>query len=696
VVNRRIFLMSTAGVAAARPLPDAFGWPQGGTKQLGFDELKLEAARANLASRKTKALLILKSGRIALEWYAPGMSATTKHYTASMAKALVGGTSLLVAMADGKIRASDRASNFIPAWRDDPRKSKITIRHLATHTSGIEDSSVDGIEHNQEPGWKGRFWRREPDPFSISVREAPVLFEPGTGNQYSNPGMAALAYAVTSSLRGAAQSDILSLLRERVMRPLGVPDDEWNIGYGRAYKIDGLDLYANWGGAGFSPRATARLAEWMMHGGQVDDKQLLPRRVFKQAVSYAGMPIPDRKVEPHAPGSGLCWYSNFDAVWPSVPRDAFAGAGAGHQIVLAIPSLDMIVVRNGTDLAKEDEASWWTAVNQHLFEPVMDALGNPAKPQEPPYPKSAAIRGISFAAPSTVQRQGIDSDNWPVTWGDDDNLYTSYGDGYGFEPYLKEKLSMGFARIEGPPEQFRGINLRSSTGETTGDGPAGAKASGIVMIDGVLYMWVRNLKNSQLFWSRDHARTWEKGFVLDRGFGSPAFLNFGKNYSGAPDGFVYAYSQQGPSAYAVDDAIVLARAPKSQIRERNAWRVFTGADSQQAAWSADIAAAKPVFQFRKHCQRVDAVYHAATRRYLLVVSYGHNGGWGLFDAPQAWGPWSVVFHSEYWGLGETHGYRIPTKWISNGGHELTLIFSGLIYNGVSYDAFCTRKMRLDF
>ena len=80
----------------------------------------------------------------------------------------------------------------------------------------------------------------------------------------------------------------------------------------------------------------------------------------------------------------------------------------------------------------------------------------------------------------------------------------------------------------------------------------------------------------------------------------------------------------------------------------------------------------------------------------LAVAYGHNGGWGIFDSSQPWGPWSVVFHTEYWGLGETHGYRIPAKWITDDGHELTLVFSGLVYNGVSYDAFCTRKMRLAF
>lgn len=694
-MNRRDFLMGTAVVAAAPALPK-LTWPEGSPKDLGFDAAKLEAARENLANHGTKELLILKGGRIALEWYAPGMNAATKHYTASMAKAVVGGTSLLVAMSDGKLRANDPAMKFIPQWRGDPLKSKITIRQLATHTSGIEDSSVTGIKHNEEPGWKGKFWRREPDPFSVSINEAPVIFDPGTSHQYSNPGIALLGYAVTASLRGAPQTDILSLLRERVMRPIGIPDDQWNIGYGRAYKMDGLDLWATWGGGAFTARATARLGEWMMRGGEWEGKQLVSRRSMKEAISYSGMPIPDRKLQVEAPGSGLCWYTNFDAVWSSVPRDAFAGAGAEHQILLVVPSLELVVVRNGSALDQVGRESFWTVCQQHLFNPVMQALGNPAKPVDPPYLKSTAIRGVSFASAASVIRKGIDSDNWPLTWADDDDIYTSYGDGSGFEPRIKEKLSMGFAKVQGSPADFRGMNIRTATGEAKGDGPAGAKASGMVMVDGVLYLWVRNVKNSQLLWSNDHAATWETGFKFERGFGSPAFLNFGKNYSGAPDEFVYAYSQEGPSAYETDDGVVLARAPKSKLRNRDAWQFFAGMRGERPEWSPDIATVKPVFRFPKHCQRVDAVYHAATKRYLLIVGYNHAGGWGIYDAPRPWGPWSTAFHTEYWGLGGTHGYRIPAKWITNGGHSLSLVFSGLTYNGVAYDAFCVRNLTLDF
>ena len=77
--------------------------------------------------------------------------------------------------------------------------------------------------------------------FTVAVNEAPVLFEPGTRYQYSNPGMAALSYAITVALKGG---DIRSTLKERVLDPLGLPERHWSIGYGRAYEVDGLKLYA--------------------------------------------------------------------------------------------------------------------------------------------------------------------------------------------------------------------------------------------------------------------------------------------------------------------------------------------------------------------------------------------------------------------------------------------------------------------
>jgi CubicO group peptidase (beta-lactamase class C family) len=666
-----------------------FPFPTDAPAHHGLSREGLDRWRERLAILNTRALLVVRDDRIVYEWYAPGSDANKKQGTASLAKAIVGGNSLMVALEDGRLRADDLASTYIPAWRNDPQKSKITIRQLATHTSGIEDAEQDGIDHMQLPGWKGAFWRRDPDPFSIAVHQTPVVFPPGTSYAYSNPGMAALAYAVTASLRGAPQANIRTLLKERLFDPLGIPESHWSIGYGQGYSVDGLELYANWGGGSFTPRATARIGQLMLHEGEWEGKRLVHRAVAQRMVAYAGMPIQRRTPDNPGPASGLCWWLNYDGVWPDIPRDAFGGAGAGQELLLVVPSLNLIVVRNGA-LLKSQDRFWGDAVDE-VFNPLVAMARSKA-----PYPHSAHIDGVTFGPESTIVRRALDSDNWPITWGDDDAQYTSYGDGKGFEPLLPVKLSMGIAKVTGSPDNFQGINIRSATGERTGDGAKGAKASGMLMVDGVLYMWVRNTGNAQIAWSEDHGRTWQWGFKLSTSFGSPVFLNFGPNYAGARDGFVYTYSQDGASAYEANDSLVLARVPKASIRNRDAYEFFAGLDAGgHPEWTRDIAARGPVFSFRGHCQRADAVYNPLLKRYLLALGYNHKGGWGMFDAPEPWGPWTTVFHTDYWGLGGTHGYRLPAKWIGPAANQMTLVFSGVALPGMMNDAFCVRRMTLD-
>src|SRR2546423_1032603 len=174
-MKRALVIAIWASLACAQSMD----WPAIAPSDAGLDAAKLEAWRSTLAAHRTTGLIVIRRGRIALEWYAPEWNADRPHGTASMAKAMVGGMSLAVAMSDGRISPDDLASKYIPGWSADPLKSKITIRQLATHTSGISDAEEDGIPHDQLPGWKGDFWKRTPDPFSIAVRQAPVPFQPG-------------------------------------------------------------------------------------------------------------------------------------------------------------------------------------------------------------------------------------------------------------------------------------------------------------------------------------------------------------------------------------------------------------------------------------------------------------------------------------------------------------------------------------
>jgi hypothetical protein len=268
-----------------------------------------------------------------------------------------------------------------------------------------------------------------------------------------------------------------------------------------------------------------------------------------------------------------------------------------------------------------------------------------------------------------------------MTWAGDGHLYTAYGDGTGFVPKVPRKLSLGFARVEGMPPQITGVNIRSATGEQRGDGRAGKKASGLLMVDGVLYMWVRNAGNAQLAWSADHARTWAWGdWKLATSFGCPTFLNFGRNYAGARDGYVYVYSHDADSAYRLADRIVLARVPADKIRHRDAYKFYRGPGADGGAlWTRDVNERGAVLTNRGRCYRVSVSYNAGLKRYLLCQA-GDDGraqaGFGIFDAPEPWGPWTTVYFAEVWDVRPGEAACLPTKWISEDGKVLHLVFSG--------------------
>ncbi|HEX8204274.1 MAG TPA: hypothetical protein VF590_27600, partial [Isosphaeraceae bacterium] len=275
-----------------------------------------------------------------------------------------------------------------------------------------------------------------------------------------------------------------------------------------------------------------------------------------------------------------------------------------------------------------------------------------------PYPPSAAIVGIAWAPAATITRRAPGSDNWPLTWGDDDALYAAYGDGRGFEPVAPRKLSLGLARVDGPPEGFTGRNLPSPTGEQLGDGPAGKKASGMLMVDGVLYLWARNAGVAQLAWSADHAATWEwASWRFTHGFGCPTFLNFGRDYAGARDGYVHVASPDTDDAYAPADRMVLARVPRDRIRERPAYQFFAGLDAAgRPSWTDRIALRGAAFSHPRRCGRSSLGFDPGLNRYLWVqVLPGSDpclrSGLGIYDAPEPWGPWTTAFVTEDWDVG---------------------------------------------
>jgi CubicO group peptidase (beta-lactamase class C family) len=661
---------------AAPARAEPFAWKTAAPESQGMDRARLDALQKDLAARGTRAFLVVRNDKIVYEWYADGSGPDKVQGTASLAKALVGGVALAVGLTDGRVSLDDPVARHVPQWKDDPQKAKVKLRHLGSHTSGLSDAEQDGLPHQRLTGWKGAFWKQLPppdDPFTLARDQAPVLFEPGSRLQYSNPGIAMLTYALAAALRDAPEKNVRTLLRDRVLRPLGVPDASWSVGYGKTFTVDGLPLIAAWGGAGYTPRAAARVGRLLLGKGDWDGRRLLSPAAVRQVTTSAGLPG-------HC---GMGFWTNGGGRYARLPRDAYWGAGAGDQVLLVVPSLNLIMVRNGTTLAPPPKGARDVFEAYHderekiLFEPLIEAVVGRSKSTAAPYPASRVISGVSWAPAETIVRRAHDSDNWPMTWADDGNLYTAYGDGTGFVPKVPRKLSLGLARVEGMPPEFTGVNIRSATAEHKGDGRAGKKASGLLMVDGVLYMWVRNAGNAQLAWSTDHARTWAwSDWKFTTSFGYPAFLNFGQNYAGARDGYVYVYSHDSDSAYRAADRVVLARVPADKVRQRDAYEFYRGPGP---LWTRDVNERGAVFTNPGRCYRVSASYNAALKRYLLCQA-GDDGpvqaGFGLFDAPEPWGPWTTVYYMEAWDVRPGEAACLPTKWMSADGKVVHLVFSG--------------------
>lgn len=390
-VLAQLLLMTTGASVAAADTGQvhAFRWQKASPESQGMDGTKLEAMKDALAGRRTKAFLVIRNNRIVYEWYQEGHGPEKRHYTASMAKAIVGSLSLTVVASDGLIALDDRAAKYVPQWEGLPRKSRITIRHLGSHTSGIEDAEADYLPHKELIGWKGDFWKRPApprDPFTLARDAAPVLFEPGTEMQYSNPGIAMLTYCVTASLRDTPRRDIRTLLHERIMRPIGVPDEEWSVGYGKTYMVDGLPLVGSWGGGSYTARAVARVGRLMLREGDWEGRRLISAEAVRQVTRDVGTPG----------NCGIGWWNNNEGAFPELPKDAFWGSGAGHQVVFVVPSLNLVAVRNGSTL--DMGINHQEALRVYLFRPLVEAV------TDVPSAKHETIQGMTegifFVLPS--------------------------------------------------------------------------------------------------------------------------------------------------------------------------------------------------------------------------------------------------------------------------------------------------------
>jgi CubicO group peptidase (beta-lactamase class C family) len=114
---------------------------------------------------------------------------------------------VMLQVEDGKLSLDDPLTRFYPDAP--PGWSRITIRNLLNHTSGIADYGSANVDYRKDYG---------EDAFARVAFALPLEFPPGTRFSYSNTGYALLGFIVRK-VSGRFYGDVLA---ERVFAPLGM------------------------------------------------------------------------------------------------------------------------------------------------------------------------------------------------------------------------------------------------------------------------------------------------------------------------------------------------------------------------------------------------------------------------------------------------------------------------------------------
>lgn len=319
-----------------------------------------------------------------------------------------------------------------------------------------------------------------------------------------------------------------------------------------------------------------------------------------------------------------------------------------------------------------------------------------------PYPPSDAIASLTFDW-STHVRLAPGSDNWPITWADDDEQYTSWGDGGGFDGTNEHgRVSNGFARIEGNAESYRGVNTAGGVSAPSPT-PFTGKCYGIVSAKGMLYSWRTGdasgetaYRFQELWKSSDRGVTWVATKVRfaredftsgDAGFFAPTFLQCGRDYADARDEYMYCHATNVKTrSWDIHrpGEIILMRVPVTELEAPAAYSFYAGHNVEgKPLWTSNVLERTPVWQDTTNgAMMASACLIPGLGRIVLTVEHSDKaqGNIGVYESETPWGPWRTVCFEEQWGAdhieSSTFFWNFAPKWFNDDGSEFTLVFTG--------------------
>lgn len=312
------------------PFPDD-DWSTAAPEDVGLRSEPLAALLTRIASLEVEAVstaavhavLVARHGKLVFEEYFAGHDRDTQHDTRSAGKSL---TSMLVGAmgVDPETTLCDSLPWASPQCAKDPRRARITLKHLLTMSPGIDCDDDDMDSPGNEGVMQGQ--TDQPDWYRYIV-DVPMKREPGERGVYCTAGINLIG-AMLSAHEGA---ETFQLFDRYLARPLNIERYHMNLDpLGRGYMGGGLHI---------RPRDMLKLGEVMRTGGRFNGKRILPKSWVEESFTpHASLNEPD--------DYGYAWWRKTLDV-DGRPVHTFYASGNGGQLLFVIPELDMTVLFMG-------------------------------------------------------------------------------------------------------------------------------------------------------------------------------------------------------------------------------------------------------------------------------------------------------------------------------------------------------------
>lgn len=312
-------LLVMLALAACQPAVTwpAEGWPATTPESQGIDSAKLADALLTMRERgiMIHSLLVIRDGKALVDAYFYPYDGGTVHDLASVTKSVMT-TLIAIAAEQGKLDLDAPMVSFFPERTIanlDAAKKKITVRHLASMSSGL-----DSVGFEQDEGTLMEMV--DSANYVQFALDRKVTFEPGTHFSYDSPGM----HLLSAILQEATGMTAQEFAQENLFGPLGITEVNW--------RADPQGYSHGWGDLYLHPHDAAKIGYLWLHGGMWDGKRIVSEK-WVEASHQRLMDVGEDKY-------GYGW-------WVDSESDSYWAAGRGGQYIRVEPSVDALVIATG-------------------------------------------------------------------------------------------------------------------------------------------------------------------------------------------------------------------------------------------------------------------------------------------------------------------------------------------------------------